>query len=284
MTNGLRMPGVPEAQQDPVLKRYPLRRLRIPAGKAQLSIVVPDSRAWMRQGAWTAAVLRGKEPPYWCRVWPAAVAIARHLACLDALADGLPLRGLRVLDLGCGVGVPGIQAAAIGAELCSADFEPDAGRFAQWNAQVQPGCSHPPTTQHVDWSQGTVTGTFDIVLLSDVTYHETHHVPIRRQLKHCLAENGCVLHADPRRDWSTHFLDQLDGSFARHTWHRRTTYLEHDDEVRLTLFANTAEHLHQWRERLAAPSDLAAGPAVGSADPDLAANRPAVNCEGPVTT
>ena len=256
----MRMPGVPEAQQDPVLKRYPLRRHRIPVGSGQLSIVIPDDRAWLRQGLWAADVLRGKEPPYWCRIWPAAVSIARHLSRVHAVVGPDVFDGLRVLDLGCGVGVPGIQAAGLGARLCSADFEADAVRFAAWNAKVQPGCTHPPTTQQVDWSLGTVDGTFDMVLLSDVTYHENHHAPIKRQLEHVLAPDGCILHADPERELSTRFLEQLDSNYARLAWLRRTTFLAHDARVRLTLLARSAEHLDRWRHRLAVPDDQSLDP------------------------
>lgn len=256
MTNGMRMPGVPEAQQDPVLKRYPLRRHRIPIGAGQLSIVIPDDRAWLREGSWAADVLRGKEPPYWCRIWPAAVSIARHLNRVHTTSGPEVLAGLRVLDLGCGVGVPGIQAAALGAQLCSADFEADAVKFAAWNAKAQPGCTHAPTTQQVDWARGFVEGTFDMVLLSDVTYHENHHAPILRQLKKVLAPDGCILHADPERELSTHFLEQVAADYARHSWHRRTAFLEHDLRVRLTLLAESTEHLDCWRQRLAVPDDL----------------------------
>ena len=145
MSDGAKMPGVPEAQRDPALRRYPLRRLRIPVGPAQLSLVVPDDRAWMRQGTWASDVLRGKEPPYWCRIWPSAVAVARQL--VRGSGSGAGLEGVRVLDLGCGLGVPGAQAAALGGALCSVDFEPDALAFAQWNANAQPGCRVSPTTQ-----------------------------------------------------------------------------------------------------------------------------------------
>jgi len=250
------MPGVPEAQQDPVLKRYPLRRHRIPVGAGQLSIVIPDDRAWLRQGSWAAEVLRGKEPPYWCRIWPAAVSIARQLSRAHSIGGPEVFAGLRVLDLGCGVGVPGIQAAALGAQLCSVDFEADAVRFAAWNANAQPGCEYPPTIQQVDWSHGVVDGTFDLVLLSDVTYHENHHAPICRQLRQVLADDGCILHADPERELSTQFVTSLDADYSRYEWYRRTAFLEHDTRVRLTLLAKSTDHLDRWRQRLALPDEL----------------------------
>ena len=260
MSDGLRIPGVPEAQQDPVLKRYPLRRQRIPIGSGQVSIVIPDDRAWMRKGAWAPAVLRGKEPPYWCRIWPAAVSVARHLARLGNANQPSPLHGLRVLDLGCGIGLPGIQAAVLGAKLCSVDFEADALRFAQWNAEAQPSCAFAPTIQQVDWSQGIVAGTFDLVLLSDVSYHETHHAPIRRQLDQALAADGCVLHADPGRELSTRFLEQLDQSYVRLAWQRRTAYQDQVADVRLTLLARSPQHLARWSKILAVRDDVTHAP------------------------
>lgn len=260
MSDGLRMPGVPEAQQDPVLKRYPLRRQRIPVGSGQLSIVIPDDRAWMRKGAWAPAVLRGKEPPYWCRIWPAAVSVARHFARLGNANQPSSLHGLRVLDLGCGIGLPGIQAAALGAKLCSVDFEADALRFAQWNAEAQPSCLFAPTIQQVDWSQDIVAGTFDLVLLSDVSYHETHHAPIRRQLDQALAADGCVLHADPVRELSTRFLEQLDQSYARLAWQRRTAYQDQVADIRLTLLARSPQHLARWSKILAVRDDVTHAP------------------------
>ena len=71
--------SVPEAMTDPRLRRYRLRRLRIPIGAGQVDLVVPDARAWLREGAWVGATERGAEPPYWVNVWPASVAVARCL-------------------------------------------------------------------------------------------------------------------------------------------------------------------------------------------------------------
>jgi len=266
------MPGVPDAQQDPVLRRYPLRRLRIPVGPGQLSLVIPDERAWLRQGTWAHDVLRGKEPPYWCRIWPAAVAVARQLVCGGGRQQAHAFRGMRVLDLGCGLGVPGVQAAGLGAQLCAVDVEQDALAFAHWNANSQPGCQIAPTTRQLDWALDTVSGSFDLILLSDVTYHENHHAPVRRQLSSALAAGGCVLHADPGRELSTHFLCQQRRDFTCATWQRATSFLGLKADVRLSLLTATAADLQTWCERLGLSPDEQAD--VVASHPDPTTNTP----------
>lgn len=248
MSAGARMPGVPEARQDAALRRYPLRRLRLPVGAGQLSLVVPDERDWMRDGAWAPAVVRGKEPPYWVRIWPAALAAARAVARLGDLSD------TRVLDLGCGLGVPGVQAAAAGAEVTFADLEPDALAFATWNARSQPGCGGEPAKVQVDWSRQVVPGTFDLLVLSDVSYRELHHRPLRAHLDATLASGGVALHADPHRDAAGEFLAGLGPSFAQASWSRTAELQERRADVRLTLLARDEVALSRWRERFGAPS------------------------------
>ncbi|HSU09647.1 MAG TPA: hypothetical protein VLK57_10630, partial [Pseudonocardia sp.] len=49
-------------------------------------------------------------PPYWAELWPSSIALAR------AVAAAAPV-GARVLELGCGLGLPSITAALCGAHV-----------------------------------------------------------------------------------------------------------------------------------------------------------------------
>ncbi|MEO8605481.1 MAG: hypothetical protein ABI629_23125, partial [bacterium] len=51
------------------------------------------------------------EPPYWMHLWPGALALARLLATIPDLGAGR-----RVLELGCGLGLPAVLAARRGAQ------------------------------------------------------------------------------------------------------------------------------------------------------------------------
>ena len=62
------------------------------------------------------ALLRGEtEPPYWAYLWAGSRCLA------DYLARWKDLRGRRVLEIGCGLGVAGLVAAARGADVVFVD-------------------------------------------------------------------------------------------------------------------------------------------------------------------
>ena len=240
---------VPEALTHPRLRAYPLRRMRLPTAAGTLSLVVPDSGAWLRSaaGAARAGSVRpelGDEPPYWADVWPASVAIARWLCRRRDLA------GTRLLDLGCGVGVPGAAAAMVGAQVTVADREPDALAFAEFNGRARPERPEFPAARAVplDWSRETLAGCFDVICLADVTYRPAHHLPIRRHLAQCLAADGLLVHADPFRRESDGFLQRLLDDYAGRQMEVSTHWASKRLPVRLTFAARHEADLERWLE------------------------------------
>lgn len=231
---------VPAARCDPQLRRFPLRRLRIPLGNGCLSMVVPDATAWMREGEWAAATARGAEPPYWVRIWPASIALARLLWRRGALA------GTRVLDLGCGLGVPGITACRAGASVTFADVQPSALAFASWNASRQ-GNPIQPAVRQFDWLRSDLAETFDLLLLADVSYRPLHHAALQRHVLGCLPSQGVVVHADPVRRESGAFVRWLRDNLSTIEVRTEVSFLEKRTEVRLCIASRAAEALAPWR-------------------------------------
>ena len=235
--------SVPLAKQDPQLRRYPLRRLRVPMARGNLSLVVVDEGAWLRSEVGTRRALAanqlGVEPPYWASVWPASIALARWLCRRTDLA------GRRVLDLGCGLGVPGAAAARGGADVTFADCEAEALGFAAFNARSQ-GSQAPVAVVEMDWRSRTVEGQFDIVCLSDVTYRPCHHLPVRRHLEACLADGGLAVHTDPFRRESDGFLQRIAESFPSRQLVQSTFFAERRQSVRMTFLAADAQDLQRW--------------------------------------
>src|SRR3954470_19143175 len=75
---------------------------RVVAG-VELTLLRPESPDALID---EAAFDRDEFMPYWAELWPAAIVLA------EALPD---VRGLRVVELGCGLGVTSLVAAANGA-------------------------------------------------------------------------------------------------------------------------------------------------------------------------
>jgi predicted nicotinamide N-methyase len=65
--------------------------------------------------------------PYWAELWPSGLALARTVA-------GLELDGLRVLELGAGLGLPSLAAALRGAAVLATDWADDAVALLRENA------------------------------------------------------------------------------------------------------------------------------------------------------
>src|SRR3954452_5683468 len=66
--------------------------------------------------------------PYWAELWPSALALADALG--TAGGDGR-----RVLELGCGLGVPSLVAALRGADVLATDWSPAAVEVLRENAR-----------------------------------------------------------------------------------------------------------------------------------------------------
>lgn len=103
--------------------------------------------------------------PYWAELWPAGLALAH------ALPDDLT--GLRVVELGCGLGVPSLVAAARGAEVTAVDWAAEAVALLRENAARN--ALHLDVA-HADWRG--FDGRFDLALAADVLYEARNVDPL----------------------------------------------------------------------------------------------------------
>jgi predicted nicotinamide N-methyase len=107
--------------------------------------------------------------PYWAELWPAA----------HALAAALPdVAGLRVVELGCGLGLPSLVAAARGAHVTATDWAADAIDLLQKNAASN---GLELTAERRDWREPW-DDAFDLVLAADVLYERRNVEPLVERL------------------------------------------------------------------------------------------------------
>jgi predicted nicotinamide N-methyase len=146
--------------------------------------------------------------PFWSILWRSGVALAREL-------DGTPLRGLRVVELGCGLAVPSIAAARGGAEVLATDACAEALALAARNADAN---DVPIETAQVEWAEPDELvrrGPFDLVLATDVLY-ERASVALLLSLLPRLAPEAWL--AEPGRPAADAFFEEA----GRREWQVET--------------------------------------------------------------
>jgi predicted nicotinamide N-methyase len=145
--------------------------------------------------------------PYWSVLWRSGVALAREL-------DGVALRGLRIVELGCGLGVPSIAAARAGADVLATDACAEALTLVARNAHLN-GVRIETAT--VDWAEPDELvrrAPFDLVLAADVLYERAGVAPLLSLLPR-LAPQAWL--ADPGRRAAAAFLEQAESRWSVET-------------------------------------------------------------------
>lgn len=155
----------------------------------------PDMEALIDIGAFEA----DERIPYWADVWESAIVLAEDLAACDG-------RGLTLLELGCGLGLPALVAAQAGFAVTATDYEEPALEGVRFNARKLGLATI--ATRVLDWRRPPADpGRFDRVVAADVLY-EPHHAPaLARVIAATLAPHGTALVADPCRLRAAGFPD-----------------------------------------------------------------------------
>jgi predicted nicotinamide N-methyase len=189
----------------------------IPLPGRELAVLAPrESEALLSEEAFEQEEFL----PYWAELWPSGVALARAIA-------RRPLTGRRVIELGCGLGLPSLAAALQGGRVLATDWAPDAIALLERNAERNDVVlatalfrwDAPPEPLGAPWP---------LVLASDVLY-EARNVPqLLALLPRLAAAGGEVWLADPGRTPAERFIAEAAG-----TW--RIDAIPHDGAGHVTI-------------------------------------------------
>jgi len=182
---------------DTVVDRVPLRGGEVELARPR------DAEALLSEEAFSREELL----PYWAQLWSSAPVLAGEVAAHA-------LRGRRVLELGCGLGLPSIAAVRAGGRVTATDWSPEAVRATRANAERNAVelealvCSWgepEPLVRRAPW---------DLVLASDVLY-ERRNVDLLLELLPRLSREAWI--ADPGRAPAQDFLDRAAERWTRST-------------------------------------------------------------------
>jgi len=138
-----------------------------------------------------AANAKDEYMPYWADLWPAARMLAK------AIVHEPWAPATEALEIGCGLGLPGIVALSMGLRVTFSDYDATALRFAADNARLN-GCDSFRTMQ-LDWRSPPDDLRTPVILASDLVYEQRNVEPVVVLISKILQPGGLCLLTDQER-------------------------------------------------------------------------------------
>lgn len=146
------------------------------------------------------ASVEQEETPLWLEIWPASIGLARWFL------QGPNLTGQTVLELGCGLGLAGLAAAAKGAQVVLTDYIPASVQLAAESGRLN---GFAATGIVADWRDFRLTEKFDFIVGADICYQPDLNPFLKRIFTTNLKPGGMLALSDPGRHDSAILLKQL---------------------------------------------------------------------------
>ena len=147
----------------------------------------------------------GERISQWWGITSSAVALSEYLASIGDLS------GQRVIELGCGLGLAGITAGMLGADVLFTDSVPEALEVAKVNTAINGLDPNRTEFRIVDWEQPTDLPLFSMIIGAEILYDYFVHGPLISLVRAILAPRGTIVFADRKRLVVSRFLGRLAG-------------------------------------------------------------------------
>lgn len=121
--------------------------------------------------------------PLFGQFWPASRALAEAVQVVE-------IEGRRILEIGCGLGLPSLVLQQRGADITASDHHPMVEHFLDYNAALNK--LEPLNYFDLSWEEpAPELGHFDLIIGSDVLYERNHAELVAQLIKR---------HAHPRAE------------------------------------------------------------------------------------
>ncbi len=176
-------------------------------------------------------ILGGKDPlkdvstfPFWIRLWEAAIVMSEFIA-------GLPYgKGTTLLELGAGLGAPGLTAAAAGFQVTLTDYEDLILDFERINAAA----SKLRNVQFamLDWLDPPEMERYDVIVGAEILFREEFFEPLLNVLRKAIKPDGVIYLAhDVKRRSLEPFLKMAEKEYIISASRRKLKSLEEDKSI-----------------------------------------------------
>jgi predicted nicotinamide N-methyase len=174
---------------------------------------VGDKRLRLLKIADLEEFLEGKDPfanvsefPFWIRLWDAAMVLAY------VLGTQRNTEGKQLLELGAGLGAPGLAAAAAGFTVTISDYEDIIMDFQKVSAAAS-GLQGIKFV-HLDWLEPQTLEPFDVLAGAEILFRDDFFQPLLNIFSTLLKPGGTIFLAhDATRQSLPKFLKLADKAF-----------------------------------------------------------------------
>ncbi|MBU1566327.1 MAG: methyltransferase [Proteobacteria bacterium] len=174
---------------------------------------IGDKRLRLLKIADLEEFLGGKDPlanvsefPFWIKLWDAAMVLAY------VLGSQKDTEGKQLLELGAGLGAPGLAAAAAGYTVTMSDYEDIIMDFQRVSAAAS-GLKGIQFV-HFDWLKPQALGPFDVLVGAEILFRDVFFQPLLNIFSTLLKPDGTIFLAhDATRQSLSKFLKLAEKDF-----------------------------------------------------------------------
>lgn len=146
--------------------------------------------------------IKDEQIPYWAELWPSAIGLAGFL-----IEQSERVKDKSVLEIGCGLGLPGIVAGRTASTVVLTDYLNDPVRMAALNWKLNHGTA--ATTALLDWRSDLPAEKVDVLLASDVAYERRMFDSLMECFNRFVKDDGIVIISEPDRHFARDFFKNL---------------------------------------------------------------------------
>jgi predicted nicotinamide N-methyase len=172
-----------------------------------------------------------KELPYWTKLWPAALVLAGLASGLKVPAGVDPSEP--ILELGAGMGLPGLAAALGGRRVVLTDIHPDALEFARAAVEMN-HLDDLVEVRALDWMAPDANlGRYHTILGAEILYQRQLYPHLLMLLDMLLAPGGIAFISQQERPFNISFFKMLGSGFDLRTIQRKVNGAEGETKILL---------------------------------------------------
>ena len=158
---------------------------------------------WDPDGRAERAGISSATWPIFGLLWPAGIALAQEM-------NRFPFAGMKILEVGCGIGLCSLVLQRRGANITASDYHPLAEEFLRYNSALN---GLPPIKyRNAPWAgPNPALGRFDLIVGSDLLYERGHPAELAAFLAGHAESASQVIVADPGRSRCGQFTTRMSG-------------------------------------------------------------------------